>query len=99
MRESTMYQFILREGRAEGLQQGLEQGLQQGLEQGLIQGRTVGERVLVIKLLTRKLGNLPLDVTTKVSALSLEGLEALGEVIFDFTSVEDLESWLGQSDR
>ncbi len=33
MRESTMYQFILREGRAEGL------------EQGLIQGRTVGESI------------------------------------------------------
>jgi predicted transposase YdaD len=83
MRESTMYQFILREGRAEGL------------EQGLIQGRTVGQKVLLLKLLARKLGSLPLDVTTKVNALRLEGLEALSDAIFDFTSVEDLESWLG----
>jgi len=79
MRESTMYQFILREGRAEGR----------------TEGRTDGERALVLKLLTRKLGNLPLDITTKVSDLNLEELETLAEAIFDFTSVEDLESWLG----
>jgi predicted transposase/invertase (TIGR01784 family) len=83
MRESTMYQSILREGRAEGLQQ------------GLIQGRTVEGRELVLKLLTRKLGSLSPEVTTKVSALSLEQLESLGEALLDFTSVSDLESWLG----
>ncbi len=83
MRESTMYQFILREGRAEGL------------EQGLIQGRTVGERALVLKQLNRKLGSLPPELITKVSALSLERLEVLGEAMFDFTNVRDLESWLG----
>lgn len=83
MRESTMYQSILREGRAEGL------------EQGLIQGRTVEGRELVLKLLTRKLGSLSPEVTTKVSALSLEELESLGEALLDFTSVSDLDSWLG----
>ncbi len=82
MRESTMYQSILREGRAEGL------------EQGLIQGRTAGERALILKLLNRKLGTLSLDITTKVSALSLEELESLGEALLDFTSFRDLESWL-----
>ncbi len=83
MRESTMYQSILREGRAEGL------------EQGLIQGRTAGEKALVLKQLTRKLGNLSPEVTAKVSNLSLESLEALGEALLDFTSFRDLETWLG----
>lgn len=46
MRESTMYQSILREGEAIGL------------ERGLTQGRIVGETELVIKLLTRKVGSL-----------------------------------------
>lgn len=87
MRESTMYQSILREGRAEGLEQ--------GMQQGLIQGRTAGERAILIKLLTRKLGSLSPEVTAKVSALSLERLEALAEALLDFTSVGDLESWLG----
>lgn len=74
MRESTMYQSILREGRVEG--------------------RTDGERALVLRLLTRKLGSLSPALTTKVSSLSLESLEALGEALLDFTRVEDLESWL-----
>jgi predicted transposase/invertase (TIGR01784 family) len=83
MRESTMYQSILREGRAEGL------------EQGLIQGRTVEGRELVLRQLTRKLSILSPEVAAKVSALSLEKLEALGEALLDFTTVADLESWLG----
>jgi len=83
MRESTMYQSILREGRAEGL------------EQGLIQGRTVEGRELVLKQLTRKLGSLSPEVTTKVSALSLGELESLAEDLLDFASVADLETWLG----
>lgn len=83
MRESTMYQFILREGEAIGL------------ERGLTEGRTVGERELVLKLLNRKLGNLSPELTAKVSSLSLERLEALAEALLDFTSVEDLASWLG----
>ena len=82
MRESTMYQSILREGRAEGL------------EQGLIQGRTAGEKSLILKLLTRKLGTLSPNITTKVSVLSLERLGSLGEALLDFTNVADLESWL-----
>ena len=34
LRESYVYQTILREGLEEGLEQGLEQGREQGLEQG-----------------------------------------------------------------
>ncbi len=83
IRESTMYQSILREGRAEGL------------EQGLIQGRTAGEKALILKLLTLKLGTLSPYITAKVSALSLERLESLGEALLDFTSFRDLETWLG----
>jgi predicted transposase YdaD len=79
MRESTMYQFILREGRAEGR----------------AEGRTDGERSLVFKQLTRKLGSLSPSLTAKVSDLNLEELETLAETLLDFTSVEDLESWLG----
>ncbi len=75
MRESTMYQSILREGRVEG--------------------RSIEGKALILKQLTRKLGNLSPEVTAKVNALSLEGLETLSEALLDFTSFEDLESWLG----
>lgn len=71
MRESTMYQSILREGRA------------------------AGEKALVLKQLNRKLGSFSPELTAKVSNLSLERLETLGEALLDFTNVADLESWLG----
>lgn len=87
MRESTMYQAILREGE--------EQGLERGLELGLIEGRTAGERELVLKQLTRKLGSLSPELTARVSDLSLEKLETLAEDLLDFSSMADLESWLG----
>jgi Domain of unknown function (DUF4351) len=59
------------------------------------QARTSEGRALVLKLLTRKLGNLSPELTTRVSGLSLERLEALGEALLDFQGVEDLEQWLG----
>lgn len=70
MRESTMYQSVLREGEERG------------------------ERELVLKLLNRKVGNLSPEIIARVSALSLERLEALGEALLDFNSAKDLVSWL-----
>ena len=59
MRESSVYQAILAEGRqeglTEGLTQGLSQGLTQGLSQGLTQGRTEEALRLVLRMLRRRL--------------------------------------------
>ena len=87
MRESTMCQAILREGE--------ERGLEQGLELGLIEGRTTEGKALIFKLLTRKLGSLLPELNARVNNLSLERLETLAEDLLDFSSVADLESWLG----
>jgi predicted transposase YdaD len=82
MRESSMYQSILQEGRAEGEARGLAQGLQQ-------------ERALVLKQLTRKVGSLSPELLARIGGLSIERLEALGEALLDFEGVGDLENWLG----
>jgi Domain of unknown function (DUF4351) len=63
----------------------------------IAQGRTAEGRNLVLKQLTRKLGNLSIEQTTRINALSLDRLEALGEALLDFTSVADLEAWLGSN--
>jgi Domain of unknown function (DUF4351) len=52
-------------------------------------------RLLVLKQLNRKLGSLSPDLTTKVSELSLDRLEALGEDLLDFEGIGELENWLG----
>jgi hypothetical protein len=59
------------------------------------EGRTEGERELVLKLLTRKLGSISPELLARISGLNIERLEALGEALLDFQSVRDLESWLG----
>lgn len=58
------------------------------------QGRIAEGRTLVLKMLTRKLGSLSPELTAKVSELSLDRLETLGEDLLDFQAVSDLENWL-----
>ena len=56
--------------------------------------RTDEGRSLVIKLLTRKLGDISLEIQARVNSLTLDRVEALGEDLLDFTQMEDLDSWL-----
>ncbi|MBE9052037.1 Rpn family recombination-promoting nuclease/putative transposase [Nostocales cyanobacterium LEGE 11386] len=70
---------------------------QEILEEGEQRGEKKGERrerSLVLRLLTRKLGELPLQIHEQVETLSLEELENLGEALLDFTSLLDLQVWL-----
>jgi predicted transposase YdaD len=55
-----------------------------------------GQR-LVLKLLTRKLGNINPEVRSRVNSLNIDKLESLGEDLLDFTSMADLEAWLSQN--
>jgi predicted transposase YdaD len=69
-------------------------GIAEGLEQGLIQGRREGERSLILRLLTRRIGVVPADLTLRIEQLSIEQLEALAEALLDFSRVEELVNWL-----
>ncbi|BAY90146.1 DUF4351 domain-containing protein [Tolypothrix sp. PCC 7601] len=60
------------------------------------EGREEGEKSLVLRLLARRVGELPQDVSQQVEALSLEQLENLGEALLDFTSMADLDAWFNQ---
>jgi hypothetical protein len=63
--------------------------MEQGLEQGALR-----EKSLVLRQLTRRLGNLPPSMQSQVSALPLEQVESLGEALLDFVGLTDLERWL-----
>lgn len=62
-----------------------QEGIREGIEK---------EISLVIRLLKRKLGNLSPELELKVRSLSLTTLEDLGEALLDFSSLQDLISWL-----
>ena len=82
LKETRVYREIKQEGREEGRSEGRSQG------------RLEGERSLILRLLTRRVGELPQDVGERVETLCLEQLENLGVALLDFTSMADLLVWL-----
>jgi predicted transposase/invertase (TIGR01784 family) len=57
------------------------------------QGRQEEAANLVIRLLTKRFRDLPEDLRSPISGLSLPALEDLSEALLDFTSLTDLERW------
>ncbi|PSB45094.1 hypothetical protein C7B80_18365 [Cyanosarcina cf. burmensis CCALA 770] len=58
------------------------------------EGREEGEKSLVLRQLTRRVGELPQEARSRIESLRLEQLENLGEALLDFTSLADLQAWL-----
>ncbi|MBR8835415.1 MAG: DUF2887 domain-containing protein [Stigonema ocellatum SAG 48.90 = DSM 106950] len=58
------------------------------------EGRFMGERSLILRQLTRRIGELPPVLRERVETLCLEELENLGVALLDFTSMADLQVWL-----
>lgn len=65
--------------------------MEKGIEQGLLR-----EKELIIRLLKRKLGEISSELETQIKALDIDRVEALGEALLDFDTVEDLTDWLSQ---
>ena len=86
MQESVIYQDIL----AQGEQRGREQGEQIGEQRG----RAQEARSIATRQLTRKVGNLPIDLLDRLTNLSLEQVEALSDALLDFQELADLMNWL-----
>lgn len=74
------------EGRAEGKAE--------GKAEGQAEGRTEGGSRILLKLLVRLCGPLPHDVESRVRALSYPEIEALGEALLDFRTLDDVRTWL-----
>jgi predicted transposase YdaD len=83
MRDSTTYQMILDEGRAEGLTKGRAEGLSMG--------RLEEARQLLLRLGRKRLGQPDAEVEASVQAISeLERLESLIERVIEVASWRDL---------
>jgi len=65
---------------------GYETGLQQGVQQG--------QRSFLLRLLNRRVGELPEAMQTQIEGLAIEAIVQLGEDLLDFTELADLERWL-----
>jgi hypothetical protein len=68
-----------------GIAKGREEEREEGLER---------QRSLILRILNRQLGAIGESSIAQVKTLSFDRLEALADALFDFTSVDDLTSWL-----
>ncbi|UJS05691.1 Rpn family recombination-promoting nuclease/putative transposase [Cylindrospermopsis raciborskii] len=69
----------------------LEEGLQEGLQKQAI--------AMVIRLLTRRLGELSEERVGQIRQLSVSQLEELAESLLDFRQISDLEAWLKDAEK
>jgi predicted transposase YdaD len=53
-----------------------------------------GNQSLVLRLLTRRLGEISPELRSQIEGLSLEQTEALGDALLDFTELGELTNWL-----
>lgn len=73
---------------------GVRQGRVQGLMRGLLKGREQEAINLVVRILTKRFGDLPDELRVTISGLSLAALENLSEALLDFNNLSDLQAWL-----
>jgi predicted transposase/invertase (TIGR01784 family) len=82
LRQTKVYQEALDEGRTEGEQR------------GRTEGRLEGEQSVILRQLTRRIGDVPLDQQSQIRSLSLYQLEALAEALLGFSEPAELTTWL-----
>ena len=77
-------------------QRNREQAKEEGRQEGKQEGKQEGEKNLILRLLHRRIGEIDALLIERITGLSIEQLESLGEALLDFSSVADLEAWLTQ---
>ncbi|BAB74275.1 hypothetical protein DSM107007_04230 [Nostoc sp. PCC 7120 = FACHB-418] len=65
-----------------------------GYERGKEEGQLKQAQALVLRLLQKRVGDLPAEVREQIQSLSLEQLATLGEALLDFSAISDLFNWL-----
>ncbi|MFN7526587.1 MAG: DUF4351 domain-containing protein [Dolichospermum sp.] len=65
-------------------------------QEGRQEGRQQATLNLVIRLLTKRFGELPAEAHNSISVLPLPVLVSLSEALLDFTSLYDFQVWLDQ---
>jgi hypothetical protein len=84
----------LRAGRDEGLRAGRDEGLRAGRDEGLRAGRDeglrAGARLLLLRLLRARFGELPATAVVRIDAADLTTLERWGERVLGAQSLDEV---------
>jgi predicted transposase/invertase (TIGR01784 family) len=71
-----------------------QEAVKEGLEKGRVEGRVEGQRLLLLRLLAVKLGDIPETTAFSINQLSSSALDDFGARIFEFENIEALNGWL-----
>ncbi|MEI6063242.1 MAG: thiamine pyrophosphate-binding protein, partial [Pseudanabaena sp. ELA748] len=74
----------------------ITKALKEGLQQGLQEGAQQQANSLVVRLLSRRFGELSGDRLAKLNERSASDLENLAEALLDFNDILDLDRWLAK---
>jgi predicted transposase/invertase (TIGR01784 family) len=105
MQESVIYQELREEAREEARQELRQELMQESViyqelrEEAREEARQElleRERSLILRQLTRKVGEIPMTTKSQIEALDLTQLEELGEALLSFATLTDLSGWLKQ---
>jgi flagellar biosynthesis/type III secretory pathway protein FliH len=84
----------IEQGWRDGEQAGLQKGLQKGERLGIAKGRHQAALGLLLRLLARRFGRVPVARRQALAAQPVEALERMAEAIFDLQSLDDLDRYL-----
>jgi hypothetical protein len=83
------YERGLAEGEAKGKAEGRAEGKAEGEAKGKAEGRAEGEATILVRLLERRFGAVPVAVRQRIFAADVGAIEAWAERVFD---APDLQS-------
>ena len=86
--ETRVFQEVKEEAMREGRKEGLQEGRQEG--------RKEEAASLIVRQLEKRFGELPEDVRTSISELTITVLEELGEALLDFLDISEVQNWLAE---
>jgi len=86
LKQTRFYQDVFAEGRVEGRVEGRAEGHTEGQQQEAA--------TLVLRQLRRRLGAAPAETESRIRALPVTELEALGEALLDWHTPAELMAWL-----
>jgi hypothetical protein len=80
----------IQQGMQQGIQQGKQQGIQQGMQQGIQRGKQQGKSALLLRLVKKRFGKIPIWAEEKISTATKTELDEWSDNIFIATTIEEL---------
>jgi hypothetical protein len=73
---------------------GIKKGIEQGIEQGIEIGQKRGSEEIVLRMLRHRFGSLDERTVSLIHQLPYVGIEQLSDVLLEFQSLEEVQSWV-----